>query len=172
MFHGSGQPGCPQETFQGGLVMTTTSEAESKRFNRLSCLIIILAGLIVYSNTIHSSFHFDDSAFVDDPLARDLHNIPRFFQENDISLPSRGLATTSLAVNYYFSGLSVEGYHWTNISIHLMNGVLVYFLMLIILGEYVSGGGAAGLTEILTGRASSPCLWPCCSSQAPFRRTP
>ncbi|MHC4198063.1 MAG: tetratricopeptide repeat protein, partial [Planctomycetota bacterium] len=29
-------------------------------------------------------------------------------------------------------------------SIHLVNGVLVYFLMLIILGEYVSGGGTTG----------------------------
>ena len=115
------------------------TKLEPKRFNRLACLIIIIAGLIVYSDTTHSSFHFDDyPSIVDNTLIRDLHNIPKLFQQNDYTSRQRGVVTTSFALNYYFSGLSVEGYHWTNISIHLFNGILVYFLVIIILNQYIS----------------------------------
>lgn len=97
---------------------------------------------------MHSSFQFDDYAFIENPLIKDLHNILRFFQKNDVSLPSRGVVTTTLAVNYRFSGESVESYHWTNTFIHLINGILVYFLTLITLHLYTS---RRGRTEPNTG---------------------
>ncbi|MHC4522735.1 MAG: tetratricopeptide repeat protein [Planctomycetota bacterium] len=110
-----------------------------RHIHLLACIIIAGTGLVIYSNTIHSSFHFDDDQnTVDNPLIRDLRNIPQFFQDNGHSLPSRGLVTTTFALNHYFSGLSVEGYHWANISLHLMNGMLVYFLAVIILTNYFS----------------------------------
>lgn len=113
------------------------------RFHLLACLMIVITGLIIYSNAIHCSFHFDDYAFMEEPLIKDLHNIRQFFQKNTVSLPSRGLVTTSLAINYYFSGQSVEGYHWVSISVHLLNGILVYFFTLILLNQYIVGKGRA-----------------------------
>ncbi|MEE9585097.1 MAG: hypothetical protein V3W51_06395, partial [Candidatus Brocadiales bacterium] len=127
--------------------MKVPNESDPRRFHCLACLIIVLAGLIIYSNTVHSSFHFDDYRnIVDNPLIRDLRNVPQLFQktrlhDNDFTLPSRALVTTSFAVNYYFSGLSVEGFHWVNISIHLINSMLVYFLAVIILNKYFSEAG-------------------------------
>ncbi|MCB7129056.1 MAG: tetratricopeptide repeat protein [Candidatus Brocadiales bacterium] len=125
--------------------MTEIHRVESSRFHLGACLIIIIAGLIVYSNTIHSSFQFDDYEYiVNNPLIRDLHNVPEFFQKNGISFASRGVVTTSFAINHYFSGLSVESYHWVNISIHLVNGMLVYFLAIIILKQFFPCGSGAG----------------------------
>lgn len=120
-------------------------ELEPRYFNRLACLMIVIIGLTVYSNTIHCSFQFDDyNNIVDNLSIRDLHNIPQFFQDHEYYYQSRGLYVTSLAVNYYFSRLSVEGYHWVNISIHLLNGMLVYFLAIIILSQYVSRESGTG----------------------------
>ncbi len=108
-------------------------------FHFLACCIIAGVGLIVYSNTIHSGFQFDDTTnIVKNPLIRDLGNIPVFFKENGVTFPSRGLVTTTFALNYNFSGLSVEGYHWVNISLHLLNGMLAYSLALIIFTNHLS----------------------------------
>ncbi len=123
-----------------GAAMTNFIDTRNTRyFHLLACIIIAGAGLIVYSNTIHSSFQFDDTTnIVKNELIRDLGNIPAFFHENGVTFPSRGLVTTTFALNYYFSGLSVEGYHWTNVSIHLLNAMLVYFLAIILLDNHFS----------------------------------
>ncbi len=98
---------------------------EARGFHSFAGLLIALTGLIVYSNTLHSSIHFDDySVIVDNPAIKDLGNIPQFFQRNDFSLPSRGVVTTTLAINYYLAGLSVEGYRWVNIFVHRINGII------------------------------------------------
>ena len=96
---------------------------EVRGFHFFAGLLIALTGLIVYSNTLHTSFQFDDhSVIVDKPAIKDLGNIPQYFQRNDFSLQSRGVITTTFAINYYFSGLSVEGYRWVNTFVHLING--------------------------------------------------
>ncbi len=123
-----------------------------RHIHLLACIIIAGTGLVVYSNTIHSAFQFDDTTnIVKNPLIRDLANIPLFFHENGVTFPSRGLVTTTFAVNYYFSGLSVESYHWVNISLHLLNGILAYFLALILLTNHLSrpADGRAPTTYVL-----------------------
>jgi len=45
---------------------------------------------------------------------------------------NRPVANISFALNYYFGKYDVTGYHVVNIIIHLINGILVYFLALII----------------------------------------
>ncbi|MCP4366124.1 MAG: tetratricopeptide repeat protein [Planctomycetes bacterium] len=130
------------------MAMSTTDESLRRRRHLLACLVIVLAGLAVYSDTLHSSFHFDDHPnIVNNPLIRDLSNIPRFFQNNGHTFPSRGLVTTSFAINYYFSGLSVESYHWVNISIHLLNGILAYFFVVILFNQYITRGRGSGLVN-------------------------
>lgn len=43
---------------------------------------------------------------------------------------SRPLALFSFAVNFWFHGLDVVGYHYVNIGIHIANAILLYFLLL------------------------------------------
>ena len=121
----------------------SVSDRGERRFHGLACLAIVLTGLVVYSNTIHSSFHFDDyHSIVDNAAIKDVRNIPQFL------FTQRGVVQASFALNYYLSGLSVEGYHWTNICIHLLNGVLVYFLAIIILNQYISETRIRGTSRV------------------------
>ncbi len=93
----------------------------------LPVIIISCAGLIVYSNCYHCSFHFDDfSSIVNNHYIRHLNlvNIWCF-------LPRRFLLYLSLALNYHFNGLNVVGYHQFNLAVHLISAILVWWLVLL-----------------------------------------
>src|SRR5579864_1270132 len=77
-------------------------------------LPIVLLGLMLlvlfaYRNHFQNAFHFDDfNTTVDNPLIRDLHNVPRFFTDASTfsTLPEhyiyRPITSASLALDYYF----------------------------------------------------------------------
>ncbi|MBI5196787.1 MAG: tetratricopeptide repeat protein [Nitrospirae bacterium] len=89
--------------------------------------IVIAAGVLAYSNTFTVPFHFDDVLnIVDNPAVKDLSNLwppdrARWF----------GLLT--FAINYKINGLNVIGYHIVNLAIHIVNALLVYWLVLVTL---------------------------------------
>lgn len=110
----------------------------------LSLLFIIFLGLLVYSNTLHVPFVFDDipnitgnlliqnpSLFAD-PL-RYCSQVPPGTEAAVAcgTYKSRFVGYLTLAVNHRLHGLDVMGYHLTNIGIHIINGLLVYFLVLL-----------------------------------------
>jgi tetratricopeptide (TPR) repeat protein len=106
--------------------------------NLLFCSIIFLLTLIVYSNTFHNSFHHDDDhVIVRNPFVKSLEYIPQFFfhplmgsgifQETSSYRP---LLMATFAMNYYFGGLNVFGYHLINFLLHVGCALLVYFLIL------------------------------------------
>ena len=101
---------------------------EGKRFHLIAGSLIAILTLIVYSNTFHASFHFDDTPqIVENYQIRNLDNLP------DILKGQRGLAMATFAINYAIGGLNVMGYHIVNLAIHIMNGIMVYFLVFITL---------------------------------------
>ena len=97
------------------------------------CFIAVLCS-IIYSNALNGPFVFDD-----------LDNIQnsRFIRLTELNPAglhdaafkglhsARPLAKISFALNYYFGKYDVTGYHLVNIAIHLINGILVYFLALL-----------------------------------------
>jgi len=86
-------------------------------------LLICIAGIAVYANTLNAPFVLDDITSITN------NAITRNFQ---IVLNSRLVNYLSLALNYRLHGLDVTGYHVVNLCIHLANGMLVYtFLNLI-----------------------------------------
>jgi hypothetical protein len=95
------------------------------------CLICI----ILFSNTLNSPFVFDDVGNIRENSYIRLTNFD-FQRLSDACLKSpasnRPVANISFALNYYFGKYDVTGYHAVNIIIHLINGILVYFLALII----------------------------------------
>ena len=97
---------------------------------RLPVLVtIVLAGIVVYSNTLRVPFILDDIGWiVDNSLVHDLDN---FWVRSTAyaKMPNRWLGYLTLALNYHFGGLDVLGYHLVNLSIHLGNGLLVYGLL-------------------------------------------
>ncbi|GMR05139.1 MAG: hypothetical protein BMS9Abin23_1080 [Thermodesulfobacteriota bacterium] len=91
-------------------------------------LLLILAVFIAYSNTIHWAFQFDDETIITKNLSlRDLSNLPVILKG------ARGLTMATFALNYAAGGFDTTGYHLVNISIHAVNSVLAYLLILNIL---------------------------------------
>ena len=86
--------------------------------------LIAILGLLVYSNTFNVPFHFDDTPnIVENYKLRDLSN---FWPPSGL----RWFGGLTLALNYYFGGLNVAGYHIVNLIIHIFNAILVYWLVI------------------------------------------
>jgi len=86
-------------------------------------LLIGLIAALIYSNTFSASFHFDDASnIVDNPPIKKIANLLDFSG-------SRYIGFLTFALNYRFGGLSLFGFHFVNLLIHMTNGVLVYFLI-------------------------------------------
>ncbi len=103
---------------------------ESKRFHLIASLLIAVSSLLVYSNTFHASFHFDDT-----PNIVENYQIRNLANSLDILRGQRGVSMLTFAVNYAIGGLNVVGYHIVNLSIHIANSILVYFLIFITLSR-------------------------------------
>jgi Flp pilus assembly protein TadD len=99
-------------------------------------LIIVIVGFLAYSNTFHSPFQWDEADFIlRNPVVRDLGYFAapwraeglRFFD----GLKSRYIGYLTFALNYRLHGFDVTGYHIVNLAIHIINGILVYLLVLL-----------------------------------------
>lgn len=99
-------------------------------------VILIAAGLLIYGATLHAPFVFDGAiGIVDNP---DIHVDTISYKKLVQACFSgpyahRPLANLSFALNYYFHGLDVVGYHLINIGLHIINGLLVFLLFRITL---------------------------------------
>jgi len=92
-------------------------------------LIIVLAGIAAYWNSLASPFHFDDKTMIlENAYLRDWKNITTLFQFN----PLRFITFTSFLINIHFSNFSSFAFHLTNLSIHVFNGILVFFIFSLI----------------------------------------
>ena len=89
-------------------------------------LLISLLAILIYSNTFSVPFLFDDTPnIVENPQIKDLSNFSDFSG-------SRYVGFLSFSLNYRFGGLHVFGYHLVNLLIHIINGFLVYTLVLLL----------------------------------------
>jgi tetratricopeptide (TPR) repeat protein len=101
-------------------------------------ILLIVVSLIAYSNTFHAPFVFDDVLnIVENQQIKDLNN---FLDSNALN-QRRYLGFLTFALNYHVHGLEVTGYHIVNILIHIINGLLVYVLVLLtVRTPYFSAG--------------------------------
>ena len=116
--------------------MNLRGEMSPRTFILLSLLLIAIVCGISYANTLHVPFHFDD---IENIIYRTyVMNIDAFFDPvmlekfnltHDFRIRKVGFFT--FALNYMIHGDDVVGYHIVNIAIHMLNGFLVYFLVLL-----------------------------------------
>lgn len=112
----------------------------------LGLALVMLLGIIIYSNTFGSSFHFDDlNNIVDNGAIRDLSSLDRLWSQH----PTRFITMFSFAVNYHFAELEVWGYHFVNLLIHLMNTLLVYWLTLLIFSTPALKGSVVAANKMI-----------------------
>ncbi|MEK9627775.1 MAG: tetratricopeptide repeat protein [Nitrospinota bacterium] len=89
-------------------------------------LLLSLLIVLVYGNTISSSFHFDDiPSILEKPWIRGLDKIPQFI----FSVFQRPLVILSFNLNYAISKFEVWSYHVFNICFHILATLLVYKLV-------------------------------------------
>jgi tetratricopeptide (TPR) repeat protein len=88
--------------------------------------LIVLAGLVAYSNSFSAPFIFDDfPAIMDNPTIRHLGSA--WSPPHDVSgVTSRPVVNFSLAVNYALSGNAVWSYHATNLAIHILAALTLF----------------------------------------------
>lgn len=99
-------------------------------------LIILLVGVLCYSNTFNSPFQLDEKYFIEEnPLVKDLSYYINPAMDAGPKwrgvLRTRYMAFLSFALNYRLHGFDVTGYHVVNLCIHILNSWLVYFLVLL-----------------------------------------
>lgn len=94
-------------------------------------VLIVLLGLIVYSNTFNVPFQLDEKDFIENNFI--IRNVGNFFDISKLKehffLKTRSLGYLSFSLNYRMHGLAVSGYHFVNLSIHSLNALLIYFLV-------------------------------------------
>ena len=100
-------------------------------FVSLFCLI-----LIIYSNTFDASWHFDDTNNIVENKPLHLtelssENIKKTFfaSWNGKGKLYRPIACLSFALNYYFGGTEVSGYHMVNLTIHFLAACFLFLFI-------------------------------------------
>jgi len=91
-------------------------------------LIIALAGLLVYVNSLNGVFLLDDaSSIAGNPTIRQLRALGDIFSTRaHVTVQSRPILNLTLAINYAVSGTQVWSYHAINITIHIISGLLLF----------------------------------------------
>jgi tetratricopeptide (TPR) repeat protein len=116
-----------------------------------ACAAAIALIAAAYANSLHNSFHFDDSHVIENNLyLRSLGSVPRYFTDAHTfsSLPQnatyRPLVTLSLALDYAQTrSLDPRPFHVTQIALLLITGALAVVFFRPFLGDWLALFGAA-----------------------------
>ena len=106
----------------------------SKNFKiEVSLIILLVMGSVTFSSILDNSFtNWDDPAqLLRNPLVLKLNwsNIAGIFKTGVVS-EYHPLVTLLFAVEYHFFGAEPFPYHFHSLLLHLVNGILVFFLLL------------------------------------------
>ena len=104
--------------------------------NRAFALLFILV-LLVYSNTFHAAWHFDDRhSIVDNSKVHitelSLQSLSQAVQHPDAQRLWRPLAYLSFGLNWYVGQNDVFGYHIVNILMHIITAFILFHSLLLL----------------------------------------
>jgi len=97
----------------------------------LPSAILIIVCILIYSNTLEVPFVFDDRPNI---VKNESIRIDDIKPESIIRAASnnfcknRPVAYITFAINYYLGIYDVKGYHLVNISVHVINSMLLFYL--------------------------------------------
>ena len=95
------------------------------------CALIVLAGLIAYSNSFSGVFVFDDEVqIIKNPAIGSFWpGWPTASEVRSSLGRRRPVAHLTLAVNYALGGFNPTGYHVFNLAVHLLSGLALFGLV-------------------------------------------
>lgn len=102
----------------------------------LKVLLLILVTVCSYLNSLDGTFVFDDSRIYDNPAVKlETFSLSGIVQAvRGMEPASRPVANLTFVLNYLADGFMVRGYHLVNLCIHLIAGILLYYLLKTLLG--------------------------------------
>ena len=117
------------------------STREYNAFDKKTCWIFLLFSILIfliYSNTFHASWHFDDvqnilkdeNIHIKDLRVASLSKSIRLWENNKIFRP---VSRLTFAVNWYFGREDVTGYHIVNTIIHLLTAWFLFLTVSLLL---------------------------------------
>jgi protein O-mannosyl-transferase len=103
-----------------------------KYLESLLLLLLAICTFFVYTSSIKGPFVFDDVSNIrDNPQIRlnelSLNGTVRAGFESPCH--NRPVANISFALNYYFNIYDTKGYHFINILIHILAGIILFYLI-------------------------------------------
>jgi len=120
--------------------------------NLIAVLLIIALGIVCYANSLPNDFVWDDGQLIKDNLfIRSLNHLPQIFTTDlhhfsfEGSNFYRPIQTISYLLDYQLWKLRPFGYHLTNLILHLISAILLYFLI----KKIFSQGKLALITALL-----------------------
>ncbi|CAB1081966.1 hypothetical protein D1AOALGA4SA_9606 [Olavius algarvensis Delta 1 endosymbiont] len=135
-------------------------------YQALCLLVLIAVGFLIYSNIFQSPFIFDDYLIIKNNPSIRMEELSLSDVVTAVSGPgsNRPISTFSFALNYYFDGYNLFGWHLANIVVHIITGILLFFFLkttLQIAGRLNGNGVASSLGSkgILTVSGLSAFLW-------------
>ena len=98
------------------------------------CLVFII-GFLLYTSILNSPFQLDDHDLITKNLVlKDIKIVQNIWDYT----PRKFITLYTFALNYHFSKNNPFSYHLVNVIIHLINAILVYWLMLLLLRANVN----------------------------------
>ncbi len=104
-------------------------------------MVLLAAIFTAYANSIQCSWQYDDfSNILENDNVKlsvlDWNQLKKAMYDQHLDArPTRPLARLSFALNYYWGGFRVQGYHIVNIIIHLLTAMTLWFLVTATLGS-------------------------------------
>ncbi|MFH1867411.1 MAG: tetratricopeptide repeat protein [Candidatus Omnitrophota bacterium] len=109
------------------------------KFNIVCVIFIIILGFVLYANSINGSFLWDDEALIaDNVYIRDWNHIPQIFTQSigqgagKFSRSYRPLQVFSYLIDFSLWKTDIRGYHLTNIILHIMVVLGLFWLISIL----------------------------------------
>ncbi len=99
-------------------------------------LLLVLFCFLLYGNSIHNQFVFDDiPLIVENPLITDVNHIPTVIGwQNGMPL-YRPIRYISYMLDYRLSGLNPAGYHISNILYHALSAGILFMLLALLVNN-------------------------------------
>jgi len=148
---------------------------QNKKFIFISIGLIAILGFVIYSNSIDGGFIWDDKDLIKDNVyIKSWSYLPELFTKHigaggDAKYFSyRPVQMVTYMVNYSFCGLDVRGYHLTNILLHVLAALAIYWLISVLCTDrllslfasilFVSHPTHVAAVTYMSGRADSLAL--------------
>ncbi|MBZ0166048.1 MAG: glycosyltransferase family 39 protein, partial [Candidatus Omnitrophica bacterium] len=111
-------------------------------FWRLTVLMLLTLGILIYSSALPNPFIWDDfELIIHNPLVRGWSHIPKLFAGNVVENSSfyRPLQMLSYVFDYEIWGINAKGFRLTNILLHVSVAVCLCWFLVVITRNRLTG---------------------------------